>query len=208
MSESPRGAVVIGSGHNALVAACYLARAGMSVTVLERDTVIGGAVSTVERFPGHRIDRGSSAHVMIRGTGIVEDLELARFGLEYQDLDPWGFAPFPTEDGGQEAITFHVDLDRTCASIEAVCGARDAEAYRGFVGDWASRNELVFAAFAGPATPGRLTRSLWGLGRRTGLSGSELGRQFMGSGDTLLDSLFTDERLKTALAWFAAQSGP
>ena len=57
--------VVIGSGHNGLVAACYLARAGRSVVVVERDEVLGGAVSTVERWPGVRVDRGSSAHVTI-----------------------------------------------------------------------------------------------------------------------------------------------
>ena len=55
--------LIIGSGHNALVAACYLARDGHRVEVLERDTVLGGAVSTVERFPGHQVDRGSSAHI-------------------------------------------------------------------------------------------------------------------------------------------------
>jgi phytoene dehydrogenase-like protein len=79
---------VVGSGHNALVAAAYLARAGLDVHVLERDTVIGGAVSTVERFPGHWIDRGSSAHIMIRHTGIIEELELSQFGLSYVDCDP------------------------------------------------------------------------------------------------------------------------
>ncbi len=119
-------AVVVGAGHNGLVAACYLAKAGLDVEVVERDTVVGGAVSTVERFPGYRMDRGSSAHIMVRHTGIVEDLELTRFGLEYQDLDPWGFAPSATR-----ASTSHVDLDRTCASIESVCGSRDADAYRG-----------------------------------------------------------------------------
>ena len=46
--------VVVGSGHNGLVAACYLARAGLSVEVVERDEVLGGAVSTVERWPGVR----------------------------------------------------------------------------------------------------------------------------------------------------------
>ena len=77
--------MVVGSGHNALTSACYLSDAGMSVEVLERDTIAGGAVSTVERFPGHRVDRGSSAHIMIRHTGIIEELGLAEFGLRPSD---------------------------------------------------------------------------------------------------------------------------
>ena len=196
-------AVVVGAGHNGLVAACYLAKAGLDVEVVERDTVVGGAVSTVERFPGYRMDRGSSAHIMIRHTGIIEDLDLVAAGLEYQDLDPWGFAPF-----GSEGISFHVDLDRTCASIESVCGARDAAAYRAFVLDWSARNLRVFDAFQGAPTPAHLGRTLWGVGRSTGLDGRELSRQFLTSADSLLDEHFDDERLKTALAWMGAQSGP
>ncbi|MGB8651602.1 MAG: NAD(P)/FAD-dependent oxidoreductase [Mycobacteriales bacterium] len=195
--------VVVGAGHNGLVAACYLARAGLDVEVVERDTVVGGAVSTVERWPGYRVDRGSSAHIMVRHTGIVEDLDLARFGLEYQDLDPWGFAPL--DDGD---LTFHVDLDRTCASVEQVCGSKDADAYHRFVTDWSARNLRVFEAFQGPPTPGRLGRAMWGAGKGTGLDGLELSRQFLTSGDSLLDEHFDDERLKTALAWLGAQSGP
>ena len=57
--------VVIGSGHNGLTCAAYLARAGLDVHVVEKDTVIGGATSTVERYQGHRTDRGSSAHLKI-----------------------------------------------------------------------------------------------------------------------------------------------
>ncbi|WP_157937109.1 FAD-dependent oxidoreductase, partial [Geodermatophilus chilensis] len=53
-------AVVVGAGHNGLVAACYLARAGLRVEVVERDEVLGGAVSTVERWPGVRVTRPSS----------------------------------------------------------------------------------------------------------------------------------------------------
>ncbi len=195
--------MVVGAGHNALVAACYLARAGLDVEVVERDTVVGGAVSTVERFPGYRMDRGSSAHIMVRHTGIVEELDLVAAGLEYQDLDPWGFAPF-----GQEGIHFFVDLDRTCASIEAVCGGRDAAAYRAFVLDWSARNLRVFEAFQGPPTMTHLGRTLWGVGKSTGLDGLELSRQFLTSADSLLDEHFDDERLKTALAWMGAQSGP
>jgi phytoene dehydrogenase-like protein len=195
--------VVVGAGHNGLVAACYLARAGFDVEVVERDAVAGGAVSTVERWPGYRVDRGSSAHIMIRHTGIVEDLRLTECGLEYMDLDPWGFAPF-----GEDDITFHVDLDRTCTSIEKACGTRDADAYRAFVTDWSARNLRVFEAFQGAPTPGRLGRALWGVGQGTGLGGVELSRQFLSSADALLDEHFDDERLKTALAWMGAQSGP
>ncbi|MEV6219443.1 NAD(P)/FAD-dependent oxidoreductase [Nocardia sp. NPDC051833] len=195
--------VVVGSGHNALVAACYLAKAGQWVQVLERDEVPGGAVSTVERFPGHLVDRGSSAHIMIRHTGIIEELELDRFGLRYIDCDPWGFTP---SDGVRPPIVFHRDLDQTCASIAAACGARDADAYRRFVGVWGERSARVMRAFGGPPTPGRLVRSFWGLDARAG--GSALSREFLQTGDALLDYWFDDERLKASLAWFGAQSGP
>src|SRR3978361_638592 len=56
-----RDVVIIGAGHNALVAACYLAKEGLDVEVVERDTVVGGACSTVERFPGYQVDRGALA---------------------------------------------------------------------------------------------------------------------------------------------------
>ncbi|MBF4997493.1 NAD(P)/FAD-dependent oxidoreductase [Nocardia sp. BSTN01] len=197
--------LILGSGHNALVAACYLARAGHPVEVLERDEVLGGAVSTVERFPGHLVDRGSSAHIMIRHTGIIEELELEKFGLRYIDCDPWAFAPAPVGSGA-EPIVFHRDVDRTCASIARACDARDAEAYRRFVRTWGPRAQRVMRAFGGAPTPGRFLRAFWGLDARGG--GSALSREFLQSGDALLDSWFDDERLKAALAWFGAQSGP
>ncbi|WP_109526256.1 phytoene desaturase family protein [Nocardia aurea] len=197
--------LVLGAGHNALVAACYLARAGERVEVLERDEVLGGAVSTVERFPGHLVDRGSSAHIMIRHTGIVEELELERFGLRYIDCDPWGFTPADPSTGAPP-IVFHRDLDRTCSVIAASCGERDAVAYRRFVRVWGERSARVMRAFGGTPTPGRLLRSFWGLDAKGG--GSALSREFLQSGDALLDTCFHDERLKASLAWFGAQSGP
>jgi phytoene dehydrogenase-like protein len=196
-------AVVVGAGHNGLVTACYLAQAGLDVTVVERRDTVGGAVSTVERFPGYHMDVGSSAHIMIRHTGIVEDLKLSEVGLEYQDLDPWGYAPFD-----DEAIAFHVDLDDTCASIARVCGERDAVAYHGFARDWGERNRRIFEAFQAPPTAGNLGRHMAGLGRGAGIGGLELTRQFLTTGDQLLDEYFDDERLKTALAWMGAQAGP
>src|SRR3954452_10700988 len=200
-----RDVVIVGAGHNALIAACYLAREGLDVEVVERDTVIGGAVSTVERFPGYQVDRGSSAHIMGRHTGIVDDLRLEEEGLRYLDCDPWAFAPFETDDG-QRAITFSTDLTATCASIEALAGSRDADAYERFAHEWGDRNERIFQAFQDSPTMGNLGRRLWRLGK--GQRGGELTRQFLQPGDALLDATFDDERLKTALAWLGAQAGP
>ncbi|WP_106848205.1 NAD(P)/FAD-dependent oxidoreductase [Blastococcus sp. Marseille-P5729] len=200
-----RDVVVIGSGHNALVAACYLARAGLDVEVIERDTVVGGAVSTVERFPGIRMDRGSSAHIMIRHTGIVDELELARHGLRYVDMDPWGFVP---ARGEAAAISFWTDVDRTCASIERACGPRDAAAYRRFVAEWLPRNRVVFDFFQQAPTLPRLGTAMASLARLSRGRVRGMVRELLGSADAILEHYFEDERLRSALAWMAAQSGP
>lgn len=197
--------VVVGSGHNALVSACYLAREGWSVEVLERDTVPGGAVSTVERFPGYAVDRGSSAHLMVRHSGIVEDLALAEHGLRYIDCDPWAFAP-PPPGSDRPGIVFHQDLDRTCDSIARACGTREADAYRRFVREWTPRSTAVMKSFSSPPAARHLLRSFWRLDATGG--GSVLSRKFLTTGDSLLDEYFDDEPLKAALAWFGAQSGP
>lgn len=213
--------IVIGSGHNALINACYLAKAGMHVEVFERDSVIGGAVSTVERWPGFAVDRGSSLHIMLRFTGIVEELELSKFGLKYLEVDPWAFAPFWRQNNGgaqeQVAITFYSNLERTCESIEMVTSAKDADRYRDFVIDWQKRNQQIFEIFQVEPTPSAMGRALLKaknkgmfkrirrLGRNDGLIRS---RDFLLPADSLLDEHFESEELKTALAWLGAQSGP
>lgn len=209
-------AVVVGAGHNGLVAAAYLAQAGRSVRVVERDTVPGGAVSTIERFPGYRVDRGSSAHLMIRHSPILDELSLAEHGLHYVDCDPWAFSPGTDSSA---PIVFRTDLDATCASIERAVGAADADAYRRFVGVWRPRARAVMESFYSSPDPARFATAFSGLtgtattartgpiGRRTGAMAS-LTQELMASGDSLLDRWFTAEPLKAALAWFGAQSGP
>ena len=82
--------VVVGAGHNGLVAACYLARAGAQVTVVERDTVVGGAVSTVERWPGYALIEAElktgrthqiRVHLAHLGLPIVGDAKYGDFAL-------------------------------------------------------------------------------------------------------------------------------
>ncbi|MGV9710212.1 phytoene desaturase family protein [Gordonia sp. NPDC003424] len=215
-THRPIDAVIVGAGHNGLIAAAYLAQAGRSVRVIDRDEVPGGAVSTVERFPGYRVDRGSSAHLMIRHSPILDELSLADHGLRYLDCDPWAFSP-ATETTAP--IVFRTDLDATCASIERAVGPADADAYRRFVDVWRPRARAMMRSFYGSAGAGRVASSFGRLtgtattartgviGRRTGTMLS-LTQELMASGDALLDRWFDAEPLKAALAWFGAQSGP
>jgi phytoene dehydrogenase-like protein len=143
-------------------------------------------------------------HVLVRHTGVVEELGLGECGLRYVDLDPWAVAP--ARDAAP--IVLHRDLERTCAGLAEVVGERDADAYRRFVQDWTPRGEAVLAAFADRPSPARLARHLRRIPVRPAGSGGELARLFLQPGDALLDASFADERLRTALAWLGAQSGP
>jgi phytoene dehydrogenase-like protein len=196
--------VVIGSGHNGLVTAAYLAKWGHRVTVLERRESIGGAVCTEEMFGGYKMDVGGSLHFMIHHTPIVKDLELERYGLEYIPLDPFMTAPF--DDGS--SVSFYQDVDRTCRSIAKI-SEHDAEAYRRFVEEWQPLNESVFELF-------QMSPTLANVGRKLFLNRVDKGRaakfdrvrRLLQGYGTFLDEYFESEKLKAALAWWGAQSGP
>jgi phytoene dehydrogenase-like protein len=89
-------AIVIGGGHNGLVTACYLARAGRKVLVLERRHVLGGAAVTEEVFPGFQFSVCSYVVSLLRPE-IIRELELPRHGLEILPLDGT-FTPMPNGD--------------------------------------------------------------------------------------------------------------
>src|SRR5690349_24866443 len=78
--------IVIGGGHNGLVNAAYLAKAGKKVLVLERRYVLGGAAVTEEVFPGFRFSVCSYVVSLLRPE-IIRDLDLPRHGLEILPLD-------------------------------------------------------------------------------------------------------------------------
>jgi phytoene dehydrogenase-like protein len=202
--------VVIGAGHNGLTCACYLARAGRKVLVLERRHIVGGAVCTQDDLiPGYRLDVGSSAHIMIHLTPVLRDLELHKFGLEYLEMDPWAHYPIL---GTRTGISFYRDLDRTCASIAKI-SPRDAEAYRKFVQHWGELNEGIFETFLQPPTPGRIfatmfKRNLRNWRSRKLWSSLDTSRQLMAPYGALIEELFEHPAVRTALTWLSAQSGP
>jgi phytoene dehydrogenase-like protein len=194
--------ILIGAGHNALVCAGYLAKAGYRVLMLERRHTVGGAVVTEEYVPGFKFDLGGSAHILIHHTPILQELNLAAYGLDYIDIDPLFFAPFP--DGSH--LFIWKDLDRTCQSIAQI-SEQDAENYRAFIRTWEPLARGMVASFLEAPTFSNLARNLvWKTS-----SGSDrferLSDILRGYGQVLRQS-FVDSRVQAAIAWMAAQSGP
>jgi len=122
MSSNQYDAIVIGAGHNGLIAAAYFARAGKKVVVLERREVVGGAAMTEEIFPGYRFTEFSYVVSLLRPE-IIRDLELPRHGLKILPL-PSTVTPF--ENGDYLAGWDDHDLTRQEVYRHS---PKDAEAY-------------------------------------------------------------------------------
>ena len=194
--------LVIGAGHNALVCAGYLAKAGHKVMLLERRHKVGGAVVTEEHVPGFKFDLGGSAHILIHHTPIVQDLKLEQYGLHYIDVDPLFFMPFP--DG--TSITVYKDLDKTVESIAAV-DPEDAENYRTFVNKWRTLAEASVESFNHPPTMPNLVKHL-GINSKLGDKRWERLSDMVRGYGQMLRNHFTGEKVPALIAWMAAQSGP
>ncbi len=116
-------AVIIGAGHNGLVTAGYLARAGLKVLVLENRELVGGACVTEEIWPGYRVSTAAYLCSLLQQR-VIDDLELTRFGYHVEPKDPAFFSPFP--DGRH--LFMWQDRRRTVGEI-AKFSKRDAERY-------------------------------------------------------------------------------
>src|SRR3990172_1517782 len=91
---TPYDALIIGAGHNGLVTAAYLARAGLRVLALERRPVVGGSCVTEEVWPGYRVSTAAYLCGLLQPR-IINDLDLGYFGYEILPKDPAFFSPFP-----------------------------------------------------------------------------------------------------------------
>ena len=115
--------VIIGAGHNGLVASAYLARAGLKVTVVEKRDLVGGACVTEEPWPGYKVSSLSYLCSLLQPR-IIDDLELARYGFHLYPKDPAFFTAFP--DGRH--LFFWRDMAKTQAEL-ARYSPRDAARY-------------------------------------------------------------------------------
>ncbi|MDX1931600.1 MAG: NAD(P)/FAD-dependent oxidoreductase [Capsulimonadales bacterium] len=196
--------VVIGAGHNGLVCANALQRAGLSTLILERRPIVGGAVCTEEIVPGYKFDIGSSVHIMVHQTDIVEAFDLKAHGLEYCPMDPWATYPLPDRSG--RYIAFYRDLERTVESIEAVAPG-DGIAYRTFIEKWTPVAKGTFKAFLQPPTMASLGLNLMLAKAPDADNMVGLHKILSGYGRLIAES-FSSPYLRSALSWLAAQSGP
>jgi len=117
-------AIILGAGHNGLVTACYLARAGWKVLVLERRHVVGGACVTEEDvFPGYKVSTAAYVNSLFRPE-IIRDLKMKEHGFELLERSPSSFTPTP--DG--RSLLMGPDAEMTHREI-AKFSAKDAAAY-------------------------------------------------------------------------------
>lgn len=199
-------AVVIGAGHNGLVAANYLADAGHSVTVLEAAPRIGGMASTtalVPEAPSHLLSPCAIDAVYWNASTVARDLDLSRHGLRTLDHDPaWAWVG---PEG--ESLVLQKDLRRTVEEVRRFSAA-DARAYEALA---AASMELLAVqdryAMADPLKPGWRTAvdGVRTLRRRE--SRALLGRILAGSAAEVIEDLFVSEAVRGVFASMASILG-
>src|SRR3954451_20940384 len=126
-----RDAVIIGGGHNGLVASAYLARAGLDVVVLERRDIVGGACVTEELWLGVRASPGAYTLSLLRRR-IIDELDLRAHGLRVDVHEPYLFAPFPD---GRKVVTWS-SRERTHTQLARDWSRADAYGYAAGAKRW------------------------------------------------------------------------
>lgn len=206
--------IVIGGGHNGLVAAAYLAGAGRKVLVLERREMAGGCAVSEEVWPGYRVSTAAYL-VSLLQERIVRELDLPRFGYQVDAKDPAFFSAFPDD----RFLFMWQDRDKTLEEIRKF-SPRDAAAYPAYeehLERLARLVENLLLATPPQFPPGgprdlpdylKLAARLYRLGRRD-LAG--LVKIFTQSAAEFLDGWFESEELKVTLATdgvIGANGGP
>ena len=189
-------AVVVGGGHNGLICAAYLARAGVDTLLVEARDEVGGCASTVGDLDA-RFNICSCDHTLVRAMPFMDDLDLAAHGLRYLEADP--ATVYMSYDGSPPWLFFN-DSERTIESIGRHRPSQ-AAAYRRYLDDARPVAELSLEMSTGPAsTPRMLARLL----ARRGRGGVRLLQWSRASALDVMRSYFDDE----AVVMPAMSNGP
>lgn len=149
-------AIVIGAGHNGLVTAAYLARAGMSTLVVEARSSVGGTAGS-ESFADATVNICNCDHLTFRTTPVVDELDLEAHGLVYLDVEPaqHNFTWSSIRDG--VGWSLHHDVDHTLDEIARVAPS-DVDAYRRYADAAMPAVRMILDAASEPPTASGLTR--------------------------------------------------
>jgi beta-carotene ketolase (CrtO type) len=206
--------VIIGAGHNGLVCASYLLKAGYSVLLLEKRSVPGGAATTEEclpkEAPGFKFNLCAIDHEFIHLGPVVDELELEKYGLEYLECDPVVFCPHP--DG--KYFLGHKSQEKTCAEI-ARYSDRDAKKYAEYTDYWQRAISAMVPMFNAPPKSvidifGNYSiKKFKDLFSVVGSPNKTLDfiRTMLTSAEDILNEWFDEEFLKAPLARLASELG-
>ena len=171
MTKTP-DIVIIGGGHNGLVAACYLAKAGLKPLLLERREIVGGASVTEEIHPGFRCSTlAHSAGPLL--PQIVKDLELGQHGLE--TITPEVCVTALEAQG--RSLTIYNDPGRTASELQQIC-AKDAKIYSEFAATFSRIGRMLapLLAMTPPSIEESAPGAIWNLGK-LGVAFRRLGKK-------------------------------
>ncbi len=194
--------LIIGAGHNGLVTAAYLARAGRRVLVLERRELVGGACVTEEIWPGFKVSTAAYVNSLLRPE-IIRDLDLPRHGYELLPRNPSSFTPFP--DGRHLLLGPDADLNRREISKFSAKDAAALPRYEKMLERVADFIEPTLLQTPPDPWSGRwrdlaqLARLAWRF-RKLGRDGAQAIEILTGAARPILDRWFESEQLKVTLA--------
>jgi phytoene dehydrogenase-like protein len=198
----PYNAIIIGGGHNGLVTACYLAKAGWKVLVLEKRYLVGGACVTEEIFPGFKVSTAAYVNSLFRKE-IIRDLRLHDYGFEVLERSPSSFTPYP--DGRYLLLGPDASLNQREISKFSEKDAHNYPRYEAMLERVADVIEPTLAQ-----TPPNITKpglgdlwKLYGLGKAFRKLGPNIGEAIeilTGAARPILDRWFESEQLKSTLA--------
>jgi phytoene dehydrogenase-like protein len=189
-------AIVIGGGHNGLITAAYLAKAGLKVAVFERRKIVGGAAATEELWPNIRVSTGSYVLSLLRKK-IIDDLELHKHGLKVYTKDPGLYVPF----GNGKSITIWVDPKKTKKEIEKF-SQNDAKNYEKFVSLLDTFSSLADIFMLNRPPKFREIEEVFELLKSLNVEEDKaytIARMFFQDGKSFLDEFFESEEVKAAL---------
>lgn len=194
--------IVIGGGHNGLVTAAYVAKAGRRVLVLERRDVLGGCCVTEELWPGFKVSTAAYVNSLFRPS-IIRDLDLKRHGFQMLPRNPSSFTPFPDNRYllmGPDAALNHREISKFSAKDADALPKYEAMLLR--VADLLepTLEQTPPNPWGGLSDLWRLAKLGWRfrkLGRETGLQAIDI---LTGAARPILDRWFESEQLKVTLA--------